>query len=127
MIPKGLAVPETNDDFRSRKGAILNRVTLFAWSALFAVSGQFIVAGAMSLARRSGLVDFKAADPNETAAFNILAGVFVVQVAFILIGLAKSGPTLRRFIIGGAALIMAFSFLMMLFVALQCDLYGACL
>jgi len=123
-------VPEILASPKNAAGAIVaffRRFSLFAYAALFAVLGQFIAAGAMSLARRSGLVDFKTADPNETAAFNILAGVFVVQIAFVLIGLARSGPTLRRFIIGGAALIWALSFLMILFVALQCDLYGACL
>lgn len=122
-------MPDIAAENRMRRDApgFFRRFSLFAYAALFAVSGQFIAAGAMSLANRLGLVDFKAADPSETAAFNILAGIFVVQIAFALIGLARSGPTLRRFIIGGASLVWAVSSLMILFVALQCDLYGACL
>ena len=94
---------------------------------LFALIGQWLAAGAMSLANAGGLVDFSTADPSETAPFNVLAGVFVLQILFILIGFGRSGFTLSRLFRAVAALLWALAWLMIFYVALACDLYGACL
>jgi len=123
-------VPENSASSLGAAGAVaafFRRYSLFAYAAVFALVGQFLAAGAMALLNREGAVAFSAADPNETAAFNILAGVLVLQIVFLLIGYASSGVIMRRILIGVAALIWAVSWLMLLFVGLQCELYGACL
>ena len=123
-------MPENSASSLGAAGAVIaffRRYSLFAYAAVFAFLGQFLAAGTMILLDKENIVDFSAADPNETAAFNILAGAFILQIIFLLIGLARSGVIMRRILIGVASLIWAISSLMLLFVGLQCGLYDACL
>ncbi|MGD9799232.1 MAG: hypothetical protein AB7F91_09005 [Parvularculaceae bacterium] len=102
-------------------------VSFFRIALLFAVLGQSAVALILHVMGATGLVDFVSADPNQTVAFNALTGVFVLQIVMILIALARIGLTFKRAFFSVASLIFALAMLMLCFVFLQCDLYGACL
>lgn len=99
----------------------------FRIALAFAVLGQPAAAGLLALLDNTELVDFRSIDPDATAAFYLLAGVFVAEIALMLIALAHAGVTFGRILAALAALLFAFGLLMLLFVALQCSLYGACL
>lgn len=102
-------------------------VSFFRIALLFAVTGQLIAALFLHLAGKFGGVDFKSADPGEGAAFHILAGVFVLQLVLILVAIARIGVNFKRLAGSLAALTFGLAMVMILYVWLQCDLYGACL
>ena len=102
-------------------------VSFFRIALLAAVAGQPVTAFILHLLSENGLIDFANADPDGSAAFHILAGVFVLQIILILIALARIGINLKRLVASVASLIFAFAAVMILYVTLQCDLYGACL
>ena len=102
-------------------------VSFFRIALLFAVAGQSAVALSLHFLGKAGLIDFAAADPGGEGAFHVLAGAFVLQTILILIALARIGLNMKRLTASVAALTVAFAAVMILFVTLQCDLYGACL
>lgn len=73
------------------------------------------------------IIRFKDLDLSQTAAFYVLFAVFILQIVALLIAIAQSGVSSMRIIAGAASLALSFGLSMILFVLLQCGLYGACL
>ncbi|MEK7265872.1 MAG: hypothetical protein AAB227_07210 [Pseudomonadota bacterium] len=101
-------------------------LSLFAWAAVFALTGHLLFASLLNALKSSG-VDFEKIDPahNLVPAAQIL--LFALQTGLIVYALVKAGLDMKRTLAAVAALIFAVSMLMLTFVSAQCDLYGLCL
>jgi len=100
-------------------------VSYFALAVIFALVGQFIAYGALDLL--AGAVDFAKADPAHSTPTLVLGLTLFAQIILLALGLSKSGFTAMRAAVGTGAIIFSFAMLLLLWVALQCVLYNACL
>jgi len=100
---------------------------LFAVSIAFALGAQFLAAFILWAIGAGGLVDFREADPSETAAFSVLLATFFTQAVLVTIGVAREGFAFRRIVAGAMSLLFSASLVMIFHVALQCALYANCL
>lgn len=100
---------------------------LFAVSIAFALGAQFLAAFILWAIATGGLVDFRQADPSETAAFSVLLATFFSQAVLVTIGVAREGFAFRRLVTGAMSLLFSASLVMIFHVALQCALYANCL
>ncbi len=109
---------------------IRNRAAQFSFftiAILIALAGQPIAAMMLSGLSVTGLVDFAVADPGASAAFYVLLAVYCLQAIVVFIAIARSGIGLATVAAGLASLLFALALLMIFYVSLACDLYGACL
>lgn len=102
-------------------------VSFMALAIMIALVGQSAVAGLLSALDALGFVDFSAVDASRTAAFYVLLLVLCIQIALVLIGVAKSGFRFIDMATGLASLSWALAMQMIHYVALQCGLYDECL
>lgn len=100
------------------------RGALFPVSVLFALFGHLVLAFALEALALVG-VDFSGVDPEIILAAQLL--LLAIQFALIAAALAKTGVTAAKTLVGGGAFLFATAVFMLTFVALQCDLFGACL
>lgn len=100
---------------------------IFSVAMLVTLAGQLLAAAVIIALNSAGLVNFSVADPDATAVFYILSAIFILQLIFMLVALARAGLTFGRFIAALAALGWSLGLLMLLWVSLQCWVYGACL
>lgn len=122
-----IAIEGAIGEFIDEPGFLKRHVSFFRIALLFAIVGQPLAALAMHLLSTTGVVDFVHINPGADAAFHILAATFTLQIILILIALARRGVSFKRLAASVAVLLFALASLMLLFVALQCGLYGACL
>lgn len=116
------ALRQTAADFLRRLGATATMPLAIA----VAVIGQFALAGVISLVTpKASDIDASAAGADSGAYYQFL--LLVVQGALLVYAVIRAGITPARVYLASAALVWAFGSLLMMVVALQCDLYGLCL
>ncbi len=91
-----------------------------------AVIGQFALAGAVSLVTPKAS-DFGAVTAGADGAGYLPFLLLVVQGGLLVYAVIRAGLTPARVYLASAALVWAFGSLLLMAVALQCDLYGLCL
>lgn len=96
-------------------------------AVLFALVAHPVVYFALTGLNDLGLVDFAALDPARVVIPAFLNILFVLQIVAVAWAVLSGGLTEVRVYGGLAALLWAFGMLLITFVALHCELFGACL
>ena len=101
-------------------------LTFFTGVILFALGGHLALALVLPMIAGAG-VDFASLDNTRTLIPAGLVLLFMSQICLVFYAILKSNLDARKTYVGVAALLWAAGMLMISFVSLQCDLYGACL